>query len=151
MLRPRYVTQDSTQNLREAIAEYYQCNPGLLDPDNLPDGVAKLFRQHDAGHVVFGCDTSLRGETLIDTWTIFASTAGLRGYLEYFNYPQVNQIFSEAGYLRIALEFVRCLPDVLRVIRRSRQLISKWPWSTYEDYLDRPLREIRREFNIVVM
>lgn len=51
MLRPRYVTQDSTQNLREAIAEYYQCNPGLLDPDNLPDGVAKLFRQHDAGRL----------------------------------------------------------------------------------------------------
>ena len=151
MPRPRYVTQDSTQNLRDAIAEYYECNPVLLDPGNLPEGVAQLFRQHDAGHVIFGCDTSLRGETLIDTWTVFASTAGLRGYLEYFKYPQVNQIFSETGYLRIALESMCCLPDVLRVIRRSRQLVSKWPWSTYENYLDRPLCEIRREFNITVM
>ena len=67
------------------------------------------------------------------------------------NTPQVNQIFSDAGYLRITLEFVRCLPDVLRVIRRSRRLVAKWPWSTYENYLERPLREIRREFNIVVM
>ena len=150
MTPPRYVSQDSNQNLREAIAEYYRCNPGLLEPDDLPDGVATLFRQHDAGHVVFGCDTSLRGETLIDTWTIFASTAGLRGYAEYFKYPQVNQIFSDTGYLRIVWEFVRCLPDVLRVIRRSRQLARKWPWSTYEGYLDRSLCEIRREFNIVV-
>jgi ubiquinone biosynthesis protein Coq4 len=148
---PHYVAQDSPQNLREAIAEYYECNPGLLDPGNLPNGVAQLFRQHDAGHVIFGCDTSLRGETLIDTWTIFASTAGLRGYLAYFKHPQVNQIFSDAGYLRITLEFVRCLPDVLCVIRRSRRLVAKWPWSTYENYLERPLREIRREFNIVVM
>ena len=69
---PHYVAQYSPQILREAIAEYYECNPGLLDPGNLPNGVAQLFRQHDAGHVIFGCDTSLRGETLIDTWTIFA-------------------------------------------------------------------------------
>ena len=61
MPEPRYVIQDSTQSLREAIAEYYQCNPGLLEPDDMPDGAACLFRQHDAGHVVFGCDTSLRG------------------------------------------------------------------------------------------
>ena len=151
MPEPRYIHQDSVQNLGEAIAEYYAWNPGLLAPDDLPDEVALLFRQHDAGHVIFGCDTSLRGETLIDTWTVFATSAGLRGYLEYFNYPQVNQIFSDAGYLRIALEFVRCLPDVLRVIQRSRQLVAKWPWPDYENYLDRPLCEIRREFNITVM
>ena len=151
MERARYVAQDSAQSLREAITEYYERNPGLLDPDKLPQGAAELFRQHDAGHVVFGCDTSLRGETLIDTWTILASTTGLRGYLQYFKYPQVNQIFSETGYLRIALEFARCFPDVLRVIWRSRQLASKWPWSGYEQHLDRPLRDIRHEFNIAVV
>jgi len=148
---PHYIKQDSVQNLRAAIAEYYECNPGLLAPADLPDEVALLFRQHDAGHVVFGCDTSLRGETLIDIWTVFATTAGLKGYLEYFKHPQVNQIFSETGYWRIALEFVRCLPDVLRVIQRSRQLVAKWPWSDYENYLNQPLCEIRREFNITVM
>ena len=151
LLEPRYINQDSTQNLRAAIAEYYECNPGLLAPDDLPDDVALLFRQHDAGHVVFGCDTSLRGETLIDTWTVFATTAGLKGYLEYFKHPQVNQIFSEVGYLRITVEFVRCLPDVLRTIRHSRRLVAKWPWSAFEEHLDRPLCEIRREFNIAVI
>ena len=151
MPEPRYVIQDSTQSLREAIAEYYQCNPGLLEPDDMPDGAALLFRQHDAGHVVFGCDTSLRGETLIDTWTIFASTAGLRGYLEYFKYPQVNQIFAEVGFVRITVEFIRCLPDVVRVIWRGYRLRSKWPWPTFDDHLDSSLCEIRREFNIAVI
>ena len=151
MPAPRYVNRDSSQKLREAIAEYYECNPELLDPASLPDEVSLLFRQHDTGHVVFGCDTSLRGETLIDTWTIFGSTAGLRGYLQYLKHPQVNQIFSEVGYLRITLEFLRCLPDVARVIRGSRRLASKWPWARYEAYLDRPLVEIRSEFNIEVL
>lgn len=147
----RYVIQDSHQTLREAIAEYYANNPGLLDPDDMPDDVAELFRQHDAGHVVFGCDTSLRGETLIDTWTVLGSTAGLRGYTEYFKYPQVNQIFAQAGYFRIALEFFRCLPDVFRVFVRSRRLSSKWPWRDYEGYLEHSLGELRRQFNIQVV
>ena len=147
----QYVIQDSSQTLREAITEYYARNPGLLDPEGMPDDVAELFRQHDAGHVVFGCDTSLRGETLIDTWTVLGSTAGIRGYVEYFKYPQVKQVFAQVGYFRIALEFLRCLPDVGRVIVRSRRLSSKWPWHDYQRYLDYSLRELRRQFNIRVV
>ena len=147
----RYTIQDSSQTLREGIAEYYSRNPGLLDPDGMPNEVAELFRQHDAGHVVFGCDTSLRGETLIDTWTILGSTAGLRGYLEYFRYPQVNQVFAQVGYVRIVLEFVRCFGDVGRVIARSRRLSSKWPWHDYRRYLDDSLQDLRSQFNIRVV
>lgn len=149
--RPRYTEQSSPQSLREGIGEYYACNPELLDPADLPPDAAELFRQHDAGHVVFGCDTSLRGESLIDTWTVFGTTAGLRGYLRYFRYPQVNQIFSDVGYGRIAVELLRCLPDVVRVLARSRRLAERWPWADYEPHLDRPLADIRRQFKIHVV
>lgn len=148
---PRYAEQDSPQSLSEGIAEYYACNPGLLDPARMPPEAEALFRQHDAGHVVFGCDTSLRGEALIDTWTVVGTTAGLRGYLQYFQYPQVNQIFSDVGYWRITVELVRWLPDVLRVLARSRRLSSRWPWAHYQRYLDQRLGEIRRQFNIRVV
>ena len=117
----------------------------------MPPDAAELFREHDAGHVVFGCDTTLRGETLIDTWTVLGTTAGLRGYLQYFKYPQVNQIFSDTGYGRIAVETVRVLPDVLRVLVRSRRLSSRWPWPHYDRYLDQSLSDIRRQFNIRVV
>jgi hypothetical protein len=147
----QYLIRDSSQTLREALAEYYARNPGLLDPKGMPNNVAELFRQHDAGHVVFGCDTSLRGETLVDTWTVFGSTAGIRGYVEYFKYPQVNQVFAQVGYFRIALEFLRCLPDVCRVIARCLRLSSKWPWHDYRRYLDDPVRELRHQFNIRVV
>ncbi len=147
----QYVIQDSPQTLREAIAEYYARNPGLLDPDDMPDDAGRLFREHDAGHVVFGCDTSLRGETLIDTWTVLGSSAGLRGYVEYFKYPQVNQVFAQVGYVRIVLEFVRSFGDVGRVIARSRRLSSKWPWHDYRRYLDVSLQDLRSQFNIRVV
>ncbi len=147
----RYLIRDSSETLREALAEYYVRNPGLLDPKGMPGDVAEMFRQHDAGHVVFGCDTSLRGETLIDAWTVFGSTAGIRGYVEYFKYPQVNQVFAQVGYFRIAREFPRCLPDVCRVVARCFRLSPKWPWHDYKRYLDDPVRELRQQFNIRVV
>ncbi len=148
---PQYTSQDSAQSLREGLAEYYASNRGLLDPGGMSEEAAGLFRQHDAGHVVFGCDTSIRGETLIDTWTIFGSSVGLRGYLKYLELPQVNQIFAETGYGAIAVAGARCLPDVVRVIWRSRRLTRRWPWPEYERHLDRRLHEIRDEFNIRVV
>ncbi len=147
----KYLEEGSDQSLSEGIAEYYAHNSALLDPSTLPVAAAELFRQHDAGHVVFACDTSLRGETLIDTWTVVATTAGLRGYLEYFKHPQVNQVFADVGFGPILREFVLCVPDVFRVLVRSRRMSARWPWRQYERYLDWPLAEIRREFNIRVV
>ena len=146
-----YMNPESTLALREALTEYYELNPLLLRLEDLPDDAAEMFRRHDVGHVVFGCDTSLRGETLIDTWTIFGSTAGLRGYAEYFKYPQVNAIFAEAGFTSIVVEFFRCLPDVVRVMYRGLRLERKWPWKEHQSFLEIPLNEIRRDFNIVLI
>ena len=146
-----YMDPNSTQTLREGIAEYYSANPFLLDPEGMSPAAKALFKQHDAGHVVFGCDTSLRGETLIDTWTILGSTAGIKGYVEYFRHPQIYQIFADVGYWHMTVEFIRCLPDVLRVLIRSRRLESRWPWDRYAEYLDNSLAEIRSRFNIRVV
>ena len=148
---PEYTRQDSPQTLREGLAEYRARNPGLLDAEEMPAEAAALFRQHDAAHVVFGCETTLRGETLVDTWTIFAASIGLRGYLAYLRLPQVNQVFAEAGFGRVALAGARCFPDVMRVVWRSRRVAPKWPWREYADHLERPLREIRAEFGIRVV
>jgi hypothetical protein len=145
---PQYTRQDSAQTLEEGVAEYRAGNPGLLDPATLPPEVAELFRQHDAGHVVFGCEPSLRGEALIEPWTVVGTTAGLRGYARYFGHPEVNQIFAETGYWRTAVGSVAALPAMFRVLVRSRRLLSRWPWEDFRSHLRRPLAEIRHAFNI---
>ena len=146
-----YMDPESSITLREALAEYYRSNPSLLDPTGMPDEAGVLFRQHDAGHVFFGCDTSLRGEVLIDCWTIFGTSIGLRGYLKYLRQPQVNQVFAETGYFRVAMASVRCIPDVVRVAVRSRKMSQPWPWRDYEDFLDRRLCDMRAEYGVRVL
>src|SRR5262245_52459125 len=50
-----YQEQDSSQTLREGLAEYYRANPGIVTrPANLPAESVALFRSHDMCHVIFG-------------------------------------------------------------------------------------------------
>ena len=149
--QPRYVEQASSQTLAEAIDEYYTINDFLLDPGELGAEVADLFKAHDAGHVIFGCDTSIRGEALIDTWTVMGTDAGMKGYMEYFKHPEVNNIFAETGAWKITVESARCLPDIVRVLIASRRMTAKWPWFSYETYLNTPLADIREQYNIRVV
>jgi hypothetical protein len=146
-----YMGQDSPQTLRDGLAEYYATHPELFLPDQMPADEAELFRQHDAAHVLFACDTTIRGEILIDSWAIFGSTLGLRGYFDYLKLPQVNLVLLQAGSFRLAFELLRSLPNVVRIIRRCARFTGKWYWRNYEKHLDRPLCEIRAQFNIRVL
>ncbi len=146
-----YMKPESGLTLAEGLEEYYRGNRNLLMPEELSEDAAGMFRRHDAGHVVFACDTSLFGETLIDTWTVVATTAGLRGYLEYFRYPQVNRIFSEVGMYRVGLESLKASPAMMRAVIRGWKQPMKWPWYDYEQFLQTPLIEIREHFGIRVI
>ena len=59
--------------LREGLDEYYAANPGLLDPEATSTSTLGAYmNNHDVSHVVFGTDTSLRGEMVPDLWTFLA-------------------------------------------------------------------------------
>ena len=107
---------------------------------------------HDVTHVVFGCDTSVRGEALLDTWTVFGSSVPFREYLGFLKFPETHMIAREAGgYPMIALIGLVNLPDLVRALFRARRMTRRWPWRGFEKHLDRPLVEIRAEFNIRVI
>jgi hypothetical protein len=146
-----YMEQESPETLRDGLAEYYAAHPELFLPDQMPADEAELFRQHDAAHVLFACGITIRGEILIDTWAIFGSTLGVRGYLDYLKLPQVSLVLLQAGSFRLAVELLRSLPNVVRILRRCARFTEKWHWRNYEQHLDRPLREIRAQFNIRVL
>ena len=63
----KYQQQNSSQTLQEALDEYYSSFQELITEKNADPRVAELFQIHDVTHVVFGCDTSIKEETLTDT------------------------------------------------------------------------------------
>jgi ubiquinone biosynthesis protein Coq4 len=144
----KYMQQDSNQTLHEGLTELYGSMDDLLDPSQLDERAQQLFELHDAAHVVFGCDTSLHDEVLIDTWTLFGSDIGLLQYAKYLELPEAREVVMDIGLWRTTVTLFRMLPEVFRTIRRARSMRSKWPWQDHAEFLNRPLSEVRRELGI---
>jgi hypothetical protein len=150
--RLRYQEQDSGQTLGEALAEYYAENAGrVMKPEQLAPESRELFRRHDMCHVIFGLDTTLEDETMADTRSILSCDVGWRRYLQYLSNPDAKAIFKELGYGRALLATVRTLPRIVRAIAENRRMRCKWPWTPPAEFLDVPLVELRRRYNIRVI
>ena len=146
-----YQLQDSSLTLAEGLAEYRSANPGLeLARDPAGQG-AEFFRCHDTAHVVFGCSTSLLDEAAADAWTVFGTTVTLRQFLGFLRIEEHQNIIDKVGRWGAVATFLRAFPRIALVAWRSSRMRRKWPWASFEGYLDRRLAEIRREFGIRVL
>lgn len=146
-----YMEQDCGLTVREGLEEYYEQIDDLITEENALPEVAALFRHHDLTHVVFGCDTSIAGETRADMWALSGTDVTLREYSEYFRMNETNEIFAALGTWTAIRQMVRALPLVPKVIWRARIMHTKWPFWDNEAYLDRPLCEVRSELGIHVL
>ena len=146
-----YMQPDATMTLREGLQEYYATIDGLVTEENASKEVADLFRFHDTCHVVFGCDTSPRGEALADTWSIFGSTVTLKTYRDYANLQETKNLFSEMTFGDMLTMLASSSTAVPVAFWRAQHMNKKWPFREHDEYLDMPLNEIRAEFGIQVV
>lgn len=146
-----YMRADATMTLREGLTEYYTQIEDLITEENAAPDVAALFRLHDTTHVVFGCDTSMRGEALADTWSIFGSDVTLKTYRKYLALQETQSIFAAMTWWEIAKALASSFVYMPRAFWRTRQMKKKWPFYDHEAYLDRPLDEVRAELGIRVV
>lgn len=153
----RYQDPESTQTLREGLAEYYAANPGLFDPEELARNeelgqLGRFFAAHDACHVLFGLSTSLADETLADTWTFFGTNVEWRELWSYFRSDAQKEFFrtflSEVGYGRMLWNSLGAIPRALRAIWRTRSMTRKWSLHEWSAHLDVPLVQLRRDHGI---
>ncbi len=147
----RYMEQDCDMTLAEGLKEYYTQIDNLITEDNTSPEVAKLFHYHDTVHVLFGCDTSIGGETLADTWSIAGTDVTLRGYMEYLKLDEVKELLNGLSTWEAFWLMARSLPLMPKAWWRARKMSKKWPFRDNEQYANVPLSHLRREFNINVI
>ncbi|NRA92461.1 MAG: hypothetical protein HRU26_07200 [Psychroserpens sp.] len=147
------MSDENQMTLEQGLEQFYKCYPEDLshNDEGLPEDVKAFFRAHDIAHVIFGCDISLFGEGAVKIWTTFGTSLGFWKHLS--EYKQAN-----AFELSKKFPFLRSLKDLLKLIiyfpsfiLRAKRMLKLWPWTDYEKYLDKPISEIRREFNIKVL
>ncbi len=139
--------------LREGLDEYYGANSGLFDTGQASsEKLGAYLRNHDVTHIVFGTTTMIADEMLQDMWTLLAVDVAKKEYVFDFLGTDESKVLMQSLKLWETLRvMVMAVPAGLKIWARSREMTRKWPWKDWEGYLDKPLGEIRREFNIRVI
>lgn len=146
-----YMRPDSTLTLRQAIEQLRREDAKERDvaPAVAPE-LARSMTAHDAVHVIFGCDTSDRGEAIAHAWMLLGTDVD-RTELHHVMASRDHRRFArEVGHLRRLRSVLGALPAMARAAWRARRMHRRWGWSEYHHLLDTPLVEVRRRYGIIV-
>jgi len=156
---PRYVNKDSTQTLREGLAEYYALNPHITLPDTQPPEFAKILLAHDVGHVIYGCDTGMYDELKILPLFWWTSECTFQSFREMrkMNKPVIdvmyNDMIKDKGILWLYGAILKVLPplipELILIWFKTRNRKKRVPFLEFEPLLDHSLLDIRQEFDLL--
>lgn len=121
------------------------------DKKNTSDEAKAFFESHDIAHVLFGCDISLYGEGIVKIWTIFGTTLGFWKHIKGYQDANAFELAKDFTFVHIIKNILKFLISIPKIIYRAKQMSKPWNWVEFEQYLDTPITEIRKEFNINIL
>lgn len=139
--------------LRQGLVQFYQENKGYLHHTQAETSkeAEAFFQSHDVAHVVFGCDISLFGEGAVKIWTIFGTTLGFWNHIRGYQEANAFELAKNFGFIHVVRNIFKFLLYIPVIIIKAKSMSKPWPWSAFEPYLDMPISELRKEFNIHVL
>ena len=148
-----FLQPSCTKTLQEGLDELYREAPEVAEVSRRK---GKGFRDHDLTHVIFGCDTSIRGELLLNPWILLGTTISRQELRDYGADPEVKRLNREGydllgGRLKAVLIMIfYYLPLYAWLwVTHIRPMSRKWPHSQVTDVmLDTPLDVHRQEYGI---
>lgn len=139
--------------LRQGLERFYEEHKSQLshNREEIPDEVRSFFMSHDVAHVLFGCEISLYGEGAVKIWTIFGTTLGFWNHLRAYKEANAFELSKRFNFAHGFKNFFKLLFSIPVIIIRAKRMNKLWPWSEYDSYLEMPISEIRKDFNIRIL
>ena len=155
MTKLSFHNQDCSLTLAEGLDEYrayLQANgkKQLIDKPG-----SQIIRDHDATHVIFGLDTSLEQESLLDSWVLRGCQWKFKELFAYQKLPEIkelNKYFKkELGYLKLLLVVFKLIPLKRRIGRRVKAMNKKWPFKSPHSLMTQRVCDLREEYGIRIL
>jgi ubiquinone biosynthesis protein Coq4 len=137
--------------LQQGLDKFQEKNLKYFSDRPMSDEAKAFLSSHDIAHVVFGCDTTIYGEGVVKVWTTFGTTLSFWKVISGYNEVNAFELFKAYSFRHVAGNILRFLVIIPTVIERARKMKKPWTWLNYESYLNKPIAEIRREFNIRIV
>src|SRR6056300_165981 len=114
-----------------------------------------IIRDHDVTHVIFGLDTSIEQESMLDSWVFLGTKWKLKELLAYNKLPEIKQLYKDfwrdPGYFKLIMTTIKLLPIKLKIRKRAKQMNKKWPFVSPDSLMDQKVCDLREEFGIKIL
>jgi len=150
-----FQNQECSLTLREGIEhyrEYLKKNGKKVLDDQ--EGSSTILG-HDATHVMFGLDTSLEEEQILNFWTLFGTSFTWKEIMAYNGVEEVQEfnkdLFKELGIMNFLGLGIRSVVSFFQVLRNLRLKKKKWPFIFPNELMDRSVTSLREEYGIKIL
>lgn len=144
-----YQDARSEMTLREAISELRSTTGEQNFAFESPE-MQRAIEAHDAVHAVFACDITQAGEVVAHAWMILGTTIKVQEMKQVAARREHRTIAADEGHARMIGVAARALPGLVAAAIAALRMKKRFPWDGYDEFLDRRLVDIRREFGIRV-
>ena len=150
-----FQSQNCDITLAEGLEEYraYLRTNGKKQLIDKPGST--IIRDHDATHVMFGLDTSIEQESMLDSWVFLGTKWKLKELLAYNKLPELKQLYKDfwhdPGYFKLIMTAIKLLPIKLKIRKRAKQMKKKWPFVSPDSLMNRRVCDLREEFGIKIL
>ena len=156
-----YQEESCELTLKEGIEEYrkyLRANNRHVLGENCSEDEKLTILGHDATHVIFGLDTSLEEEAMLDCWVIFGGNV-FKVIKEFYKgsldlketNEKVYDLAKEVGYLKYTYLYLRVIFQKWpKIFFRTRKM-KKWDYFFSLNLLDSKISKIREDYNINIL
>ena len=150
-----FQSQNCDITLAEGLEEYraYLKTNGKKQLIDKPGST--IIRDHDATHVMFGLDTSIEQESMLDSWVFLGTKWKLKELLAYNKLPELKQLYKDLrhdpGYFKLIMAAIKLLPIKLKIRKRAKQMNKKWPFVSPDSLMNQRVCDLREEFGIRIL
>ena len=147
-----YQNENCDLTLREGIEEYrnyLKINNRHVLGENCSEDEKLTILGHDATHVIFGLDTSLEEEAMLDCWVLFGGNV-LQVIKEFYKgsldlketNEKVYDLAKEVGYLKYTYLYLRVIFQKWpKIFFRTRKM-KKWDYFFSLNLLDSKISKL---------
>ena len=155
MINLSFQDQSCDLTLEEGLEEYrayLQANgkKQLIDKPN-----STIIRDHDATHVIFGLDTSIEQESLLDSWVLRGCDWKFKELFAYSQLPELKELNKylkkEVGYRKLLLAVFKLISIKRKIGRRTKAMNKKWPFRSQDSLMNQRVCDLREEYGIKIL
>ncbi|MFZ1699185.1 MAG: hypothetical protein WBO10_04795 [Pyrinomonadaceae bacterium] len=142
---------EDSNTLQQGLDQFHKSNTKYFSERSVSKEGEEFLRCHDIAHIVFGCDTTIYGEGVVKIWITFGTALGFWKVVNGYNDASAFELFRMYSFRHLAKNILRYLLVIPKTILRTKKMTKPWPFLDHKAYLNIPISEIRKEFNIQIL